>query len=142
MFWLGDALIFIGNDLSHKFTRFNNEGCNPINEKSVRKIVEKNLKTKFDRRNMIVDPIQDKGVKLLTKILGYKLSQLSRVNCVLARFLHTTYVMVLERSKINLCDIFRVQLLDNVAKIKKKKSVVFRFESLLTHLLIFYLQIS
>ena len=57
MFWLGDAQIVIDIDLIHKVTRFNNERCNHVNEKSIRKIVEKNLKTKFDGRNMKVDPI-------------------------------------------------------------------------------------
>ena len=56
-----------------------NEGCNHVNKKNVKKIVETNLKTKFNGRNMKVEPIQNKGVKLLTKILGYKLNHGSRL---------------------------------------------------------------
>ena len=37
-------------------------------------MVEINLKNKFDGRNMKVDAFQDKGVKLLSKTLGYKFS--------------------------------------------------------------------
>ena len=44
------------------------------------------------------------------------------------------HVMVVEGRKANLCDINRLQLVDNIAKIKRIKSVVFNFESLLTHL--------
>lgn len=83
---------------------------------------------------MRVDPIWDKGVKLLIKILGYKLNHGSRINYVQSRFIHTTYVMVVKRRKVNLCDIVKVQLSDNIAKIKKTKSAVFICESLLTHL--------
>ena len=46
--------------------------------------------------------------------------------------------MTVERRKVNLCDISRVQLLDNIAKIKKIKSAIFRFESLLTHLFFYF----
>ena len=42
--------------------------------------------------------------------------------------------MAVEKLKVNMCKIFRVQLLDNIAKLKKSKNVVFRFESLLTYL--------
>lgn len=81
---------------------------------------------------MRVDPIQDEGIKLITK-----LKHGSRVKFLVSRFLHTTYVMVIERRKVNLYDIFRVELFDNIAKIKKTKSALFRFESLLTHLLFY-----
>lgn len=57
MFWLGDAHVTIDNDLIHKVTGLSNEGCNPINDTNVRKLVEKNLFTRFDGRNMKVDTI-------------------------------------------------------------------------------------
>ena len=57
----------------------------------------------------------------------------SRVKFVPAIFLHVSYVMVVDRRKLNLCNSIRFQQLDNIAKIKKMKSTVFRFESLLTH---------
>lgn len=44
------------------------------------KLVETHLFTRFDGRNMKVDIIQDKGVKLLRKILGCKFNHGSRVN--------------------------------------------------------------
>lgn len=42
--------------------------------------------------------------------------------------------MTIERRKVNLCEIVKSQLLDNIVKLKKTKNEVFRFESLLTHL--------
>ena len=40
----------------------------------------------------------------------------------------------MERKNVNFCEIIRAHLLDNIAKLKKTKNVVFRFENLLTHL--------
>lgn len=60
--WLGDSIICIDNDLIHKVTSLNNGGCNLVNIKNVRKIVETNLNTYFDGRNMKVNSIQDDGM--------------------------------------------------------------------------------
>ena len=57
-------------------------------------MVGTNMFTRFDRRNMKVDTIQDRGVKLLRKILGYKFNHGSRIHSVLVGFLHVAYVMV------------------------------------------------
>ena len=69
MFWIGDVLVTIDNGLVHKVTNLRNEQSNL--GRNVRKLVETNLYTRFDGRNMKVDTIQDKGVKVLSKILGY-----------------------------------------------------------------------
>ena len=105
MLWLGYAQIVIDNDLNNKVIGLRNEGCNLANEISVKKMAEMKLKTKFHGRNMKVDPIHDKRVKLLTNILGYKVNYASRVNSIPTRFLHGAYVMVVEIRKLNLCDI-------------------------------------
>ena len=55
--WLGDAQVLIDNDLIHQVTRLSNEGCNPINIKNVHKMVEANLNTRFDERNIKVNSI-------------------------------------------------------------------------------------
>ena len=96
-------------------------------------MVETNLNTRFDGRNMKVDSIQDKWEKLQRKMLWYKFNHRSRVNLVPTGFLHVAYVMAVQGRKLNLCEIIRLRLLDNIAKVKKTKSTVFRFESLLTH---------
>ena len=89
----------IDDDLIHKVTRLSNEGCNPMNEKNVRKMVQTNLFTRFDGRNMKVNTIQDKGVRLLRKILGYKFNHGSRIDLVMAGFLHASYVWLLKGRK-------------------------------------------
>ena len=100
--WLGDAQIVVKNDLIHKVTWLSNEGCNLVNQKNVRKMVETNLNTRLDGRNMKVHSIQDKGVKLLSIILGYNFNHGSRVNSVLDGFLWATYVIFVQRRKVNL----------------------------------------
>lgn len=134
MFWIGGVPILIDNDLIHKVIGLRNEGCNPINDRNVRNIVEINLMTKFDGKNMRFDPIQDNGVRVLRKIARYKLNHSYRVNSVLVGFLHVVYVMVVEKNKVSMCEIIRVKLLESLAKLKKTKNVFFRFESLLTQL--------
>ena len=58
MFWVGDFLAMIENDMIHRLTSLCNEGRNPINEKNVKKMVEINVKTKLDGRNMRIDLIK------------------------------------------------------------------------------------
>ena len=123
LLWLGDSIICIDNDLIHKVTGLSNKGSNPMNIKNVREIVETNLNTHFDGK--------DDGVRLISKILGYKFNHGSRIDIVPIGFLHAAYLAV-RGEDVNLCDIIRTQLLDNISKIKKTKSTVFRFESLLT----------
>ena len=105
LLWLGDSLICIDNDLIHMVTSLRNEGYNPVNIKNVRKIAKTNLNTRFDGRNMKINHIQDDGVRLLSKILGYKFNHGCMIDSVPARFLHATYVMAVKGEKVNLCDI-------------------------------------
>ena len=102
---MGDSIIFIENDLIHKVKGLSNEGSNLVNIKNVCKIVEANINTYFDDRNMKVNTIQDDGVRLISKILGYKFNHGSRIDLVLVIFFHATYVMTVKGEKFNICDI-------------------------------------
>ena len=82
---------------------------------------------------MKVNTIQDDGVRLICKILGYKYNHGSRIDSIPTGFLHATYLAV-RGEGVNMCDIIRTQLLDNISRIKKSRSEIFRFESLLTHI--------
>ena len=42
--------------------------------------------------------------------------------------------MAIEKKKVNLCEIFKLRLLQNIEKINKSKSAIFRFVSLLIYL--------
>ena len=48
----------------------------------------------FDRRNMKVNIIQDDGVRLIRKILGYKFNHGTRIDSVLIGFIHIAYLTV------------------------------------------------
>ena len=82
LLWLGNLIICINNDLIQKVTGLRNEGCIPINIKNVRKLVETNLNTSFDGRNMKINTIQDDGVRFINKFLGYKVNHGSRIDSV------------------------------------------------------------
>ena len=72
LLWLGESIVCIVNVLIHKVTGLHNKRSNPVNTRHVCKIVEANLNTYFDGRNMKVNSIQDEGVRVISKILGYK----------------------------------------------------------------------
>lgn len=52
IFWVADIPIMIDNNMIQKLTGHSNEGFNLVNEKNVKQLVEPNLKTKSDGRNM------------------------------------------------------------------------------------------
>ena len=70
---------------------------------------------------------------MISKILGYKFNHGSRIDSVPVGFLHVAYLAVKDE-EVNLCDISRTHLFDNISRIKKSRSTIFRFESLLTHI--------
>ena len=111
--WLGDSIICIDNDLIHKVIGLSNQGSNPVNIKNVHKLVEENLNTYFDGRNMKVNLIQDDGVRLICKILGYKYNHGPIIDSIPTGFLHAGYLVV-RGEEVNMCDIVKTQLLDNI----------------------------
>ena len=40
MFWVGDIPFIIDDEMIHKLTSLSNEGCNLVNEKNIKKLVE------------------------------------------------------------------------------------------------------
>ena len=69
------------------------------------KLVEANLNTYFDGRNMKVNSIHG-VVRLIYKILGYKYNHGSRIDSIPVGFLHATYLVV-RGEEVNMCDIVR-----------------------------------
>ena len=104
LLWLGELVVCIDNNLIHKVTGLPNKGSNLDNTRHARKLVEKNLNTYFDGRNMKVNTIQDESVRVISKILGYKFNSSSRVDLVPVRFIHMAYVAVNDE-EVNLCEI-------------------------------------
>lgn len=85
----------------HRLTRLSNEGINLVNEKNVKKMVETNLKTKSNGRNIRINLIKDDDVRIIKKIIGYKMNYSSRINYIPTRFIHATYLMTIKKEKIN-----------------------------------------
>ena len=67
---LGDSMVSIDNDLIHKVTGLHDEGSNLMNTRHAHKIVEANLNTYFNGKNMKVKNIPDEGVRVISNILG------------------------------------------------------------------------
>ena len=91
LLWLGDSIFSIDNDLIHKIIGLSNRGSNLVNIRNVCKIFEANINTYFDRRNKKFNSIQDDGVRLISKILGYKFNHESRIDLVPAN-LYTQHI--------------------------------------------------
>ena len=65
--------------------------------------------------------------------LGYKYNHESRIDSIPIGFLHADFLVV-RGEQVNMCGIVGTQLLDNLSRIKKSRSAIFRFESLLTNI--------
>ena len=91
---MGESVVCIDDDLIHKVIGFPNKGSNPVNTRHACKLVETNLNTYFDDRNMKVNTIQDESVRVISKILGYKFNSSLRVDSVPTKFIHMAYVAV------------------------------------------------
>ena len=49
-------------------------------------------------------------------------------------FIHATYMMCVEKAKVNLCEILRAQLVENLERIKKIRNNQFKFQSLINYM--------
>lgn len=65
--------------------------------------------------------------------MGYEYNHGSRIDSIPAGFLHVAQLVV-KGEEVNMCDIVKTQLLENISRTKKSRSVVVKFESLLTHI--------
>ena len=74
-------------------------------------------------------------VRLISEMKDYKMNYNPRVNCVSTRLINATYMMSLGYENLNMSEVPRQHLVDNIDRNNKSKGVVFRFESLLTHLI-------
>ena len=74
MLWVGHIPVMIDNDMIHKLTSLSNEGSNPNNEKSIKKLVETNIELVSYGRNMKLDQVKKIDVRIIRKIIGYKIN--------------------------------------------------------------------
>ena len=83
---------------------------------------------------MIVNDINLQDVKVLAMILGYKMNHSSRLDCVNGGLILMAYRMAKENIKYNVCEVLRLQLLENLRQIKQTKGKSFRFSSLVLYM--------
>lgn len=112
MFWVGEIPIMIKNDMIHKLTIIINEYSNPMNVKNVKRLVETNLKSVSNGRNMKLDKVEEIDVKLINKIIRCKMNYSFRVNSIPIELINTTYIMTTRREKVNMCEILRQHLVE------------------------------
>lgn len=69
-------------------------------------------------------------------ILGYKATHANRLNSVSSLCIKSSYDMVIDNVKIDICEWLKDELIDNLGKIKKDKKGNFRFGNLLVCLML------
>lgn len=122
-FWIGDNVIDISEDLIHEVTRLCNQGSIPLNEKNVKKFVIENTKSTYNGREIVISQIKKDDVRFVKKIIATKLCSSSRDDGLVARFVHVTYKVCVEKVQVNSCEILRIQLIDRLERIRKKRNV-------------------
>lgn len=90
-----------------KPARLSNDGSNPANVDTFKKLAKKNLKTIFDGRNMKLDMIKEVDIRLVSKVIGYKMSYSSSLNSVPTIFIHATYMIIAKKEKVNICEVLK-----------------------------------
>jgi hypothetical protein len=100
----------------------------------VKKKVEQNTKAVYNGKAMVISSIKQHDVRFLSRIIASSICESSKIDELSARFILVAYKLCVEREQVNLSEILRIQLLENLEKIKKTKNYVFRFQSLINHL--------
>lgn len=139
--WMQNSIVDISTDLIHKVTGLCKQGSVPIGEKMVKKKVESYTKAVYNGKAMVINTIKQDDVRFLSRIIAYSLCASSKIDELLAGYIYVAYKICVEKKQVNLSEILRMQLLENLEKIKRTKSVVFRFQSLINHILFHVLQI-
>lgn len=131
--WMGENIIYILADLIHEVTGLRKKGSIPIRKKMVKKKVEQNTKAVYNGKAMIMSTIKHHDVIFVSRIITSCICGCSKTDELLADFIHAAYKICVEKEQVNLSEIMRIQLVENLEKIKKTKNSVFRFQSLINH---------
>lgn len=89
-----------------------------------------------DKRSLRLNDVTDINVKFISMILCYKTTHTNRLNLVSSLCIKSTYDMVKNNAKIDVCESLKDELIDNVGKIKKDKKGTFKFDNLLVYLML------
>ena len=89
----------------------------------------------YNGKAMVISTIKQDDVRFLSRIIAYLGCASSEIDEMSTRIIYTTYKICVEKEQVNLNEILRMQLLENLEKIKRTKNGVFRFQSLINHIL-------
>ena len=76
---------------------------------------------------MVVNTIRQHDVRFLSILIVYSICASSMSDELSTGFIYATYKIFVEKEQLNLSEILRVQLLENLEKIKRTKNGVFKF---------------
>ena len=125
--WIQDNVVDISTDLIHEVTRLSKQGSVPIVNKLVKKKVESYTKVVYNGKAMVISTIKKDNVRFLIRIITYSICASSNIDELLVGFIYATYKICVEKEQVNLSEILRMQLLENLEKINMTKNCVFRF---------------
>lgn len=83
---------------------------------------------------MVINTIKQHDVRFLRRVIVSSIYAISKIAKLSAGFIYASYKICVEKEQVNISEILRVQLLENLEKIKRTKNYVFRFQSLVNHL--------
>lgn len=95
--------------------------------------------SQFDNREMTIHDILEHDVKFASMVVGYKVYQSSKQNFVFGTTIYTTYQMLKEDKRYDLCTVLLNELLSNLKKIKQDKNHTFKFGTLIICLALYFM---
>ena len=98
-----------------------------LSEKMVKKKVENYTKAVYNWKAMVISTIKKDDVRFLSRIIVYSVCISLKIDELSAGFIYAAYKICVENEQVNLSEIMRMQLLENLEKIKRTKNGVFRF---------------
>ena len=93
----------------------------------VKKKVESYTKVVYNGKAMVINTIKQDDVRFMSRIIAYSICASSKIDELSAKFIYPTYNICVEKEQVNLNKILRMQLLENLEKIRRTKNGVFRF---------------
>ena len=82
----------------------------------------------------MISTIRQHDVRFLSRIIAYSICASSKSDEFSTSFIYAAYKIYIEKEQVQLSEILRVQLLENLEKIRRTKNGVFRFQSLINHI--------
>ena len=124
---MGDNVVDISTNLIHEVSGLSKQVSVPIGNKMVKKKVESYAKVVYNGKAMVTSAIKQDDVRFLSIIIAYSICASSKIDKMLGRFIYAAYKICVEKEQVNLSEILRMQLLENLEKIKRVRIVCLDF---------------